>query len=856
MRSFSFHLWLAMCVAWLPAMARADDGPPPSPNLVPPVLEQFVQAELGPDVAAADGAVGMILSIDTQGRVTEALVESSLAPELDQAAVSAALRFVFKPASRDGINIPSRVRYQYAFRAPVPAPAPVPTTGELVGTVTDRVSEEPLADTQVTLVAQDGKRYTTTSDAAGQFRFVALEPGAYTLNLEAFDHQASTQPEHVVAGESIEVSYRLLPITQNEEPQFSATAQVEAPSREIVRRSIAREELTRMAGTRGDPLRTIELLPGVARPPFGGGMVLVRGSAPGDSEVFLDGAPIYNLYHFGGLTSVVNGFLLTGIDLYPGNFSARYGRKTGGVIETNLRDPKSDQLHGLLDVNLIDASLLVEAPINDKLSFAVAGRRSYMDTWFKAVAESAELAVIAAPVYYDYQGILAYKPSSKERLRAIVYGSYDEFTLISGQADEKDPALRGRFSSVNTFHRGQLEWHRDWSDKHDTDVMVGAGPVIFKGRVGPELGGELRGFDVLSRAESHLRIHPRLRLNTGLDVQLLQTHIRYYGPRAQQSEGDPSASAPIAGRDDPSDVDTTRSYARPAAYTELVARVTQDLELTGGLRADYFGDASAFALDPRLNARLFLGATTLRAGVGRFSQPPDISQTLPGFGNPKLGALHAIHVGAGIEQKLDAHSTASLDGFYKHLTDLVVNGDGAERLVNKGKGRIYGLELMGRLQPAGRFSGFLSYTLSRSERNDQDGKGTRLFDYDQTHILTASGNVKLGKGWLLGNTFRLASGNPTTPVVGGLYNANLDIYTPVYGDTNSARSKYFHRLDVRVEKKWELGANGAGITAYLDVQNIYNRRNPEGSRYNFDYSQTGVVAGLPIIPSLGLRGEI
>ncbi len=725
MRSFSFYFLLAMCVAWLAAMARADDGPLPAPNLVPPALEQFVQAELGPEVAATDGAVGLILSIDAEGRVTEARVESSLAPHLDRAAVSAAMRFVFRPASREGINIPSRVRYQYVFAAPVPAPAPVPTTGELVGTVTDRVSEEPLSDTQVTLVAQDGRRHTTTSDASGQFRFVDLVPGPYTLNLEAFDHQTSTQPEHVVAGERIEVSYRLLPITQNEEPQFSATAQVEAPSREIVRRSIAREELTRMAGTRGDALRTIELLPGVARPPFGGGMVLVRGSAPGDSEVFLDGAPVYNLYHFGGLTSVINGFLLTGIDLYPGNFSARYGRKTGGVIETNLRDPKSDQLHGLIDVNLIDASLIVEAPITDKLSFAVAGRRSYMDTWFKAVAESAELAVIAAPVYYDYQGILAYKPSSQERVRAIVYGSYDEFTLVSGQADDKDPALRGRFSSVNTFHRGQLEWHRDWSDKHDTDVMVGAGPVIFKGRVGPELGGELRGFDVLSRAESHWRLHPRLRLNTGLDVQLLQTRIKYYGPRAQQSEGDPSASAPIAGRDDPSDVDTTRSYARPAAYAELVARVTQDLELTGGLRADYFGDADAFALDPRLNARLFLGATTLRAGVGRFSQPPDISQTLPGFGNPKLDALHAIHVGAGIEQRLDAHSTASVDGFYKHLTDLVVNGDGAETLVNKGKGRIYGLELMGRLQPAGRFSGFLSYTLSRSERNDQDGKGTR-----------------------------------------------------------------------------------------------------------------------------------
>src|SRR5690606_259835 len=121
-------------------------------------------------------------------------------------------------------------------------------------------------------------------------------------------------------------------------------------------------------GTRGDALRTVEILPGVARPPFGTGALIVRGSAPNDSQVFLDGSPVPLLYHFGGLTSFTNTRMLERIDFYPGNFSVRYGRKIGGILEGGARDPSPERLAGVVDVNLIDASLLVEAPITEDLS--------------------------------------------------------------------------------------------------------------------------------------------------------------------------------------------------------------------------------------------------------------------------------------------------------------------------------------------------------------------------------------------------------------------------------------------------------------------------------------------------------
>jgi len=171
---------------------------------------------------------------------------------------------------------------------------------------------------------------------------------------------------------------------------------------------------------------------------------------------------------------------------------------------------------------------------------------------------------------------------------------------------------------------------------------------------------------------------------------------------------------------------------------------------------------------------------------------------------------------------------------------------------NLGSGRIYGAELAGRWQPGGRISGFLSYTLSRSERNDTGM--WRLFDYDQTHILTVSSSLKLGNGWEVGGTFRLVSGNPETPVKGSVYDADIDAYRPLFGATNSARSSTFHRLDVRVEKQFQLA--GHPCAAYLDLQNAYNHANREGTDYSFDFTKQSDIPGLPLIPSLGIKGQI
>src|SRR5207244_4842642 len=101
---------------------------------------------------------------------------------------------------------------------------------------------------------------------------------------------------------------------------------------------------------------------------------------PDDSGVFIDGHRVPLLYHFLGGPSVLNPQFLDSIDLYPGGFPARFGRAIGGIVEVNTRTTNTDGIHGAADIDLIDSSVYVRAPAGDNARFALAGRRSYVDT--------------------------------------------------------------------------------------------------------------------------------------------------------------------------------------------------------------------------------------------------------------------------------------------------------------------------------------------------------------------------------------------------------------------------------------------------------------------------------------------
>jgi hypothetical protein len=302
------------------------------------------------------------------------------------------------------------------------------------------------------------------------------------------------------------------------------------------------------------------------------------------------------------------------------------------------------------------------------------------------------------------------------------------------------------------------------------------------------------------------------------------------------------------------------AYLRPAFFAELRADPWERLHVVPGIRVDYTHDSGQVDVSPRISVKydLALGPrkTVLKGAYGFFYEPPQVRQTLTGYGQPDLRSVRALQASLGVEQQLSEQLSLSVEGFHIDLDDLITsrpNAEGRVEYQNIAEGNVIGGELLLRYEQDEHFFGWLSYTLSRSTRRWGPGEPEVAFEFDQTHILAAVGSYRLGRGWELGARLRAVSGNPVTPCVSGLYTSFENAYVCVNGSFQSQRAAPFYELDLRAEKRWQLSEQTA-LTAYLEVINATARQNDDIPVYSFDYSQKGYASSnLPLLPNLGIR---
>jgi hypothetical protein len=715
----------------------------------------------------------------------------------------------------------------------------------------------PIPGATVTLRAADRTERSLATGPDGKFAFDGVPTGKYRLIVAAAGHKTLEFDEDVEPGTEREETFAPpdaetpASTTPGEEKVEEVTVKGERPPREVTKRTLEQREMSRIPGTNGDALRSLQNLPGVARPPGLIGLLIVRGSAPQDTNVFVDGTLIPLVYHFGGLSSVVPTEMLEKIDFFPGNFSAQYGRVMGGVVDVGVRDPKKDgQIHGLAQADLIDARVLAEGPIlNTGWNFAVAGRRSYVDVWLKPVLEASGAGVSTAPVYYDYQAILSRDISKNQNIRLFLFGSDDRLDILIKSVNASDPALAGGISAHTGFWRMQARYKNKLSDETELRATTAVGQDFLDFEVGDQYF-RLNSWPLTSRVELAQKLTQGLVANVGMDMlwQPYKVDVRF-PPLPRPGEPPPG---PIASRPPLTTSDTDAIY-RPALYTELEMVPWRGGRVVPGIRLDYSKDTRTWDVSPRFVARQDVTQaprTTLKGGVGVFMQPPQPQETNAVFGMPGLVSNRALHYDLGVEREVTRQVELSLEGYYKQLDRLVT-----ARAGNVGTGVAYGLETLLRYKPDERFFGWLAYTLSRSLRRDTPGEPLRDSRFDQTHILTVLGSYRLGRGWEVGARFRLVSGSLYTPNQYGFYDENAGTYLPLQQYPNfGSRLPTFHQLDVRVDKAWKFKT--WTLSAYLDVQNVYNAGNVEGVSYNYDFTRQTYATGLPILPSLGVRGEL
>ena len=792
--------WIAVaCALAYPSSALAQANTPETAALVPPKLVQSVEP-VYPEAKRASGeAAGVVLTltIDRTGHVSDVLVVESAGPEFDDAASEAARGLLFEPAQKNGAAVVSKIRYRFDFQLAAPAPP-----------------------------------------AAAPPAPVSAPPAP------AAPPQAPTAAVAPAADDTLDLQ-----------------VQGEKPPREPTKRVLAAEEISKIPGTNGDALRAIGNMPGVARPPGGDGALIVRGSSPNDTQIFVDGTNIPIVYHFGGLSSVIPSEMLEKIDFYPGNFGPQYGRATGGVVDVGVRSPRKDRIGGLLQFDLIDGRFIVEGPISKSTRFMVGGRRSWLDAWLGPVLKSSGVGVSVAPVYYDYQAMLEHDVSRDTTLRVLAFGSDDRLELTLKSPDSGDPALGGALSDSTHFWRVQARMDSRPSNAIRFSSQLSLGEDGSQFSVGNSaLDGEFYKLD--GRSDVRVQLSPAVTAVVGVDVQYGIYDVTWR--TAPINVDSTQNTGPLFGRPQV-ELKGSGALFRPAGYAMFELTPVAGLKLFPGIRTDYNTDTSSWTADPRLGARYDLHQgfprTTLKGGVGLYHEPPQPYQSVKPFGSPGVGSPSAIHTSLGFEQEFSHPVELSVELFYKDLQNLVVPVAAANAsqnglaYQNLGSGRSYGSEILLRYKPEGRFFGWLAYTLSRSERRDAPGDALYRYDYDQTHILTALASYKLGRGWQAGARFRYVTGSPYTPEIGGVMDYDAGTYAPISSpNRNSARVPDFHQLDMRVDKTWKFSA--WQLSAYLDVQNVYFRQNPEGISYNYNYSKSSVVSGLPFLPIVGLRGEL
>lgn len=845
-----------------PAAPQAVEAAGPAPELAPPdVVPPEVLAQVEPVYperareAGLEARVSLRLDIDREGRLTHAEVVEPRGHGFDEAALRAAEQLSFQPARRDGQPIAARILFHYDFRL-APAPGQAVESASFAGRVEVQASTgAALAGARVELRQNDVTLQTVWADAEGAFRFESLPAGAYQLAISAPGFRPLSEALRLEPGLEARAIYTL-GLEANPDGAAQVTVRGERAPHDVTYRRVQARELGHIAGNRGDALQALENLPGVARAPTLSGLLIVRGTSPSSSQVFVDGTYVPSMYHFGGLSSVVPTEMLERVDFFAGNYGARYGRGAGGVVDIALRPARPDgEYHGLVQADLLDARAQLEGPVpaSDDFRFMAGVRRSHVDLWLIPLLESQDTSFQAAPVYYDYQAFVERTGSPGSRLRFGIFGSDDRLRLTN-----KSSASGGQFDQANAFWNLQLLHEAALHENIDSRTQLSTGYFLQRFSLST-LRAETRAYPLVLRNEITARLTEEVTLHFGPDVLYAPLATDFAAPEESGPTTPDSGSfllRPLRIFSDGS------VYFRPAFFAELEVEPLARLDVVAGLRVDYTHDTERVDVSPRISAKYELTrgplATTLKAAFGFFHEPPQIEQTLAGYGTPGLRSVRALHSSLGVEQRLSQQLSLSVDGFHIDLDDLITsrpNAEGRLEYQNVATGNVIGAELMLRYDPDDIFFGWLSYTLSRSERRFRPGEPEVLFGFDQTHILAAVGSYRLGRGWEAGLRLRGVSGNPFTPCLAGLYTSFENAYLCVNGPFQSERSAAFYQLDLRLEKRWRLSER-AGITAYLEIINATARENKDVPVYSFDFSERGYASSnLPLLPNVGLRGE-
>lgn len=712
----------------------------------------------------------------------------------------------------------------------------------------------------------DEGRLVAFTDTSGVFEFRGVPAGPIRLHCVNSTYQPYETDDVVHAGELLEMK---LWLSRSDRDDYEIIVTGRRQQKEVARLNLSAVEIEKLPGFGGDVIKSVQSLPGVARPAMTDpGAIVIRGSSSYDSRYVLDGIDIPLLFHYGGLKSTYNSLALESVDMVPGGFGVSYGNAIGGVVELTGRAPRAERWHWTADVSALDASLHGEGPLGRGWSALFTARRSYVgEILDMALSGVDDLQLALAPYYWDTVARLEWNGGPDQRLFFTAFAAKDRLDMIFPDSNLGSPEVSETIDQISLdlrFSRYILGWDRDFADGRLGNALRAAyGRSRERGQIFGFWNFEGEGPVWQLRDNLAWRASDLFTPNFGVDGIFVpyDYRVKVLGYAASIESTD---------------------FADLGAYANVEWRPTPDLLITPGVRWDHYRHIDEGVGSWRVTSRWNYDAKhTFRGAIGTYNQAPQpIGQsTDPVYGNPDLPPTRAMHLTLGDEILLDDRTSLKIDAYYNLQKDIPATTDSLDlNFVADAEARMYGLEIMLRAHAGERFFGWLSYCLSRSERSYQRWPGEErdrgvdsgrtgewdpgawvLSPLDQTHHLEALASWQANESWTLGARLQYVTGNPSTPMLsyeGEQYEFDADTgeYVPVYGDYLADRLDPYVRLDLRVDRSFDVGRTNWNL--YLDIQNanyfVYN--SPEGYTYNYDFSRR-TEYGWIFLPSIGLRVE-
>ena len=872
---------MTLLLALLLAQDTPTEAPPDSPAgvITPPTLVEGVTPNYPPEAREQNltGKVMLLLTVDATGTVVKSeVVTSSGHTILDLAAKDAAWDLIFEPATVDGEAVGVQIQYRFAFDLAISDQTGTTEPGSLRGAIVD---PDGLAvpSAMVTIRPMEGAGDTLrfTTDAEGLFRATFLPAGSYEVIVEYPGFESSLFVFDVDNGQVLQRSFPIFP-----EGTYTIVVTDEATWREIERApleanvdaqtgkyTLTRRDIESNPGSLEDVSRAVHSLPGIVSDGDMAATFNARGGETHDVVFLLDRVPLGNPFHLAGFNSLFNPDLISSVDFYAGTAPANEPAMTSAVLSVHTWDgsPRQDaqDMDGAIDISASSMRVMMMGPINDTTSIAIAGRRSYLESYFQVMKWANVLdTAFAAPEFGEISARLSYRPSDAHRFMLTIMRTGDSLSIV----DSEDDSL---ISADTTF---QLDNHLNLMSVDHTFQMSEGVQLRSTTAWTQDSAWSLREFQdtVFEQEVKSHRWFGRtdLTVERGRHVAMAGGDMSYLLTRMRGSAEDnrlfPTwGNAGLVALDNGLvDLEGDMTWAEGSAYLQDTWEGPVRVRLGG--RATYSGLTDELLLSPRAGASIPLPTGTVpKVSWGIYQKiAHDPRMYDAASGNPDLKAEQAVHYVIGVDQAFPlpvegAGGLLRVEAYRIELDNLVVTPDTLAAIqsgttyTNDGSGVNRGIDtLLG--ARAGRFQGMATYSVLKAERTNPlhtELAQTYSPAQDQQHTLGLTLEYQLTPAWRITGRYSFHTGRPVSTVT----RQPNDLFA-ITG-LNDERLGNFHNVDARAE--WRKAKDTYRLSVYIEVLNVGNFKSdfvPIVAVVD-DEREDSMLYHLPLRPFMGVRAD-